>query len=151
MKSATKPIAFKTNACKMGFRELFRVAGSPGVGLFACALKLFRLIGPDNDGYGMRSFGETLERLTLTADQVRMLRDALATGLPMGDQGDSVVRTVILGDGSVHSPVKVEPGSSVEVLEVLMTTHSLGGIQAGGATPPPDRTNAPEPVLDEPT
>jgi hypothetical protein len=47
----------------MGFRELFRVAGSPGIGIFACVLKLFRLIGPDNDGYGMRSFGDTLERL----------------------------------------------------------------------------------------
>ena len=95
------------------------------------------------DGKVTMRHGETLERLTLTADQVRMLRDALAAGLPMGDQGDSVVRTVILGDGSVHSPVKVEPGSSVEVLEILMTTHSLGGIQAEGATPPPERSSAP--------
>lgn len=96
-----------------------------------------------DDGKVTMRHGETLERLTLTADQVRMLRDALATGLPMGDQGDSVVRTVILGDGSVHSPVTVEPGSSVEVLEVLMTTHSLGGIQAEGVTPPPERSNSP--------
>jgi hypothetical protein len=39
--------------------------------------------------------------------------------------------------------VTVEPGSSVEVLEVLMTTHSLGGIQAEGVTPPPERSNSP--------
>ena len=75
----------------------------------------------------------------LAEDESNLVCRALATGLPMGDQGDSVVRSVILGDGSVHSAVKVEPGSSVEVLEVLMTTHSLGGIQAEGATPPPDR------------
>lgn len=74
MKSATKPVAFKTNACKMGFRELFRVAGSPGIGIFACTLKLFRLIGPDNDGYGMRSFGETLERLDIDTLPRRVIR-----------------------------------------------------------------------------
>ena len=74
MKSATKPIAFKTNAGKMGFRELFRVAGSPGVGIFACTLKLFRLIGPDNDGYGIRSFGETLERLDMDTLPRRVIR-----------------------------------------------------------------------------
>jgi hypothetical protein len=96
-----------------------------------------------DDGKVTMRHGETLERLTLTADQVRMLRDSLATGLPMGDQGDSLVRTVIRGDGSVHSPVMVEPGSPVEMLEILMTTHSLGGIQAEGVSPPPGRSTAP--------
>ena len=70
-----KPVAFKTNAGKMGFRELFRVAGSPGVGLFACFLKLFRLIGPDNDGYGIRAFGDTLDRLDLDSLPRRVLRE----------------------------------------------------------------------------
>ena len=74
MKSVVKPVAFKTNAGKMGFRELFRVAGGPGIGIFACALKLFRLIGPDNDGYGMRSFGDTLERLDMDSLPRRVLR-----------------------------------------------------------------------------
>jgi hypothetical protein len=96
-----------------------------------------------DDGKVTMRHGDTLERLALTADQVRMLRDALATGLPMGDQGDSLVRTVIEGDGSVHSPVTAEPGSSVEMLEILLTTHSLGGIQAEGASPPPERSMAP--------
>lgn len=102
------------------------------------------------DGKVTMRHGDTLERLTLTEDQLRMLRDALAAGLPMGDQGDSVVRSVILGDGSLHSPVKVEPGSSVELLEILMTTHSLGGVQVQGASPPPRRSPAHEgmPVLD---
>ncbi|MBO0698705.1 MAG: hypothetical protein J2P46_09945 [Zavarzinella sp.] len=57
-----KRIAFKTNAGRMGFRELFRVAGGGGTGFFACALKLFRLLGPDGSGFGIRSFGDTLER-----------------------------------------------------------------------------------------
>jgi hypothetical protein len=93
-----------------------------------------------DDGKVTMRHGDTLERLTLTADQVRTLRDALAAGLPMGDQGDSLVRTVILGNGTSHSPLKVEPGSSVEMLEILMTTHSLGGIQAEGVSPPPERS-----------
>jgi hypothetical protein len=95
------------------------------------------------DGKVTMRHGDALERLTLTGDQVGMLRDSLAAGLPMGDQGDSLVRTVILGNGTVHAPVKVEPGSPVEMLETLMTTHSLGGIQAEGASPPPERTIAP--------
>lgn len=93
-----------------------------------------------DDGRVTMRHGDALERLTLTADQVRMLRDSLATGLPMGDQGDSLVRTVILGDGSVRSPVRVEPGSPVEMLEILMTTHALGGVEAEGVTPPPERS-----------
>lgn len=58
-----KAVAFKPNAGKMGFRELFRVAGSPGVGLFACGLKFFRVLGASGDGYGMRSFGDDLDRV----------------------------------------------------------------------------------------
>jgi hypothetical protein len=58
-----KPVAFKSNAGRMGYRELFRVAGSPGIGVLACVLKLFRIIGPENDGYGMRSLGDSLQRL----------------------------------------------------------------------------------------
>ncbi len=93
-----------------------------------------------DDGKVTMRHGDDLERLTLTTDQVRMLRDSLAGGLSMGDQGDSLVRTVVLGNGSVHSPVKAEPGSPVEMLEILMTTHSLGGIQAEGVSPPPARS-----------
>jgi hypothetical protein len=96
-----------------------------------------------DDGKVTMRHGETLERLTITADQVRLLRESLATGLPVGEQGDSLVRTVILGNGTSHSPVMVEPGSPVELLEVLMTTHSLGGVQAEGVTPPPERSAAP--------
>lgn len=92
------------------------------------------------DGKVTMRHGEVLERLTITADQVRMLRDALAGGLTMGDQGDSVVRTVIVANGTTHSPVRIEPGGVVEMLEVLMTEHSLGGIQAEGVTPPPARS-----------
>lgn len=69
-----KPVAYKTNARAMGFRELFRVAGSPGVGLFACLMKLFRLIGPSSDGYGLRSFGDTLNRTDMDAVPRRVAR-----------------------------------------------------------------------------
>lgn len=96
-----------------------------------------------DDGKVTMRHGDSLERLTITADQVRMLRDALAGGLAMGDQGDTLVRTVILGNGTTHSPVRVEPGSAVEMLEVLMTTHALGGIDAQGVSPPPDHGTHP--------
>jgi hypothetical protein len=96
-----------------------------------------------SDGKVTMRHGGTLERLTITADQVRMLRDGLERGLPAGDQGDSVVRTVILGDGTSHSPVRIEPGSAVEMLEVLMTTHSLGGIDAQGVSPAPHHSMGP--------
>jgi hypothetical protein len=87
-----------------------------------------------DDGHVTMKHGDTLERLTLTADQVRLVRDALAAGVPEGDQGDSVVRTVVLANGSSHTPVKPVPGSSVELLELLMTTHSLNGAAVPGST-----------------
>jgi len=57
-----KRVAFKSNAARMGFRELFRVAGGGGVGFFACGLKLFRLLRPDAGGFGFRSLGDQLDR-----------------------------------------------------------------------------------------
>jgi hypothetical protein len=84
-----------------------------------------------DDGRLTMRHGETLERLTIDAADVQRIRDGLAAGLPMGEQGDSLVRTVILANGTSHSPVWVEPGSVVELLETLMTTHSLTG------SPPP--------------
>jgi hypothetical protein len=57
-----KSIAFTANPGKMGFRELYRVAGGPVVGIIACGLKLFRILGPTHDGYGMRTLGDELER-----------------------------------------------------------------------------------------
>ena len=57
-----KRIAFKSNPAKMGYKELFRVAGGPGIGIFACALKLFRILGPDTGGFGFRALGDRLDR-----------------------------------------------------------------------------------------
>src|SRR5262245_65423178 len=57
-----KRIAFKTNPGKMRYRELFRVAGGGGTGVLACVLKLVRILGPDEGGFGIRSFGDTLDR-----------------------------------------------------------------------------------------
>jgi hypothetical protein len=55
-----KRVSVKINPARMGFRELFRAAGSPGTGLLACALKLVRLF-PDTGSMGFRSFGDSLE------------------------------------------------------------------------------------------
>jgi hypothetical protein len=88
-----------------------------------------------DDGHMTMKHGETLERLTLTAAQVDQVRAALAAGLPIGDQGDSLVRTVILANGSSHTPVRPDPGSAVALLELLMTTHSLDGAPVPGTSP----------------
>ncbi len=87
-----------------------------------------------DDGHVTMKHGDTLERLTLTLPRCSEIRDALATGVPSGDQGDSLVRTVVLANGTSVSPVKPVPGSSVELLELLMTTHSLNGAPVPGAS-----------------
>jgi len=69
-----KPVAFKANAARMGYRELFRVAGPPAIGILACVLKLFRVIGPENDGYGLLSFGDTLNRVEMEDLPRRVIR-----------------------------------------------------------------------------
>ena len=70
-----KPIAFAANPRRMGYRELFRVAGPPKVGILACLLKLFHLIGPMKDGFGMRSFGDRLDRLDIDSLPRRVLSE----------------------------------------------------------------------------
>ncbi len=58
-----KPTAFKVNPKKLGYFEMWRCASNPIEGLLGCALKIF--LGPSNDGYGMKSFGDELDRLTV--------------------------------------------------------------------------------------
>jgi hypothetical protein len=55
-----KRVAVKTHPGKLGFRELYRCAGGVVPGILGCTLKLFRLLGPDNSGFGFRSFGDSL-------------------------------------------------------------------------------------------
>jgi len=85
-----------------------------------------------DDGRVTMKHGDVLERLTLSTDQVRQVRDALASGVPKGDKGDSLVRTVVLANGTSVTPVDPIAGSSVELLELLMTTHSLLGAPIPG-------------------
>lgn len=90
-----------------------------------------------DDGHVTMKHGDVLERLTLTTAQLQQVRDALAGGVPEGDKGDSLVRTVVLANGTSVSPVDPVPGSSVELLELLMTTHTLSGTSVPGASAPP--------------
>ncbi|MCY7418362.1 MAG: hypothetical protein LH650_07685 [Chloroflexi bacterium] len=90
-----------------------------------------------NDGRVTMKHGDVLERLTLTAPQLQQVRDALAAGVPQGDKGDSLVRTVVLANGTSVTPVDPVAGSSVELLELLMTTHSLLGAPILGASAMP--------------
>jgi hypothetical protein len=55
-----KSVAFKPNPGRMGYRELYRVCGKFSTGVLACGLKFFRLLGAQNDGFGMRTFGDRL-------------------------------------------------------------------------------------------
>jgi hypothetical protein len=96
-----------------------------------------------DDGHVTMKHGDVLERLTLTSDQLQTVQTALAAGIPTGDLGDSIVRTVVLANGTTQTPVKPVPGSSVELLELLMTTHSLNGAAVSGGSAPPVHTPTP--------
>jgi hypothetical protein len=87
-----------------------------------------------DDGHVTMKHGDVLERLILTPAQVQQVRDAIKAGVPQGDQVDSLVRTVVLASGTSISPVKPVAGSSVELLDLLMTTHSLNGAPVPGAS-----------------
>jgi hypothetical protein len=97
-----------------------------------------------DDGHLTMRHGDALERLTLTQDQVQRVRDALSAGIPTGDQGDGMIRTVVLANGSSQTPVKPTAGSSVELLELLMTTHSMDGAGVAGSSPPVHEHESPE-------
>lgn len=90
-----------------------------------------------DDGRVTMHHGDVLERLTMSAADVQRIRDALAGGVPDGEADDGVVRTVIMANGTVHTPVQVVAGTVTELLELLMRTHSLTG------SPPPASTPAP--------
>jgi hypothetical protein len=90
-----------------------------------------------DDGKVTMHHGETLERMTIDSADVQRIRDALAAGIPDGESADGLVRSLILGNGTTHTPVQVVPGTVTELLEELMTTHSLTG------SPPPANTPAP--------
>lgn len=90
-----------------------------------------------DDGRVTMHHGETLERMTITAADVQRIRDAVAAGIPDGDAEDGLVRTVVLADGSSRSPVRVVPGTATELLELLLTTHSLTGAPPAESTPAP--------------
>ncbi len=96
-----------------------------------------------DDGHVTMHHGDVLERLTLTSDQLQTVKSALAAGVPQGDKGDSLVRTVVLANGTTVAPVDPQPGSSVELLELLMTTHSLNGAAVAGGSAPPAHSSAP--------
>jgi hypothetical protein len=87
-----------------------------------------------DDGHVTMKHGDVLERLTLTSTQVQQVRDALSAGVPHGVKVDSLVRTVVLANGTSVTPVDPVAGSSVELLELLMTTHSLNGAPIPGAS-----------------
>ena len=86
------------------------------------------------DGHVTMKHGDVLERLTLTVAQIQQIHDAITAGIPQGDQGDSLVRTVVLPNGTTVSPVKPVAGSAVDMLELLMTTHSMNGAPVPGST-----------------
>ena len=79
-----------------------------------------------SDGGIMMWHGDHLERFTLPAGDIDLIREALAAEIPVGSPDDSPARTLILEDGSVIAAPRPEPGSVTELLERLMETHSLG-------------------------
>ncbi|MFN8620404.1 MAG: hypothetical protein U0869_06625 [Chloroflexota bacterium] len=78
-----------------------------------------------SDGRIEMKHGDTLERITISADDVKRIQDALAKPIPTGSASDSPVRTLTLADGKeIQYPVP-DPGTVTELLESLLQTHKL--------------------------
>jgi hypothetical protein len=97
-----------------------------------------------DDGRITMHHGDTLERMTISADDVRRIRDGIAAGVPDGASEDGLVRSLILANGTSHSPVRVVPGTVTQLLEQLLTTHSLSG-SPPATTPAPAHSMAAHP------
>jgi hypothetical protein len=77
------------------------------------------------DGRIEMKHGDTLERLTISGDDVKRIQDALARPIPTGSASDSPQRALTLADGKEIQYPTPEPGSVTELLESLLQTHRL--------------------------
>jgi len=120
---------------------LFATACSPGTGstegsdAVDDALVTYERLWPDgyterevigNDGRVSMWHGESLERLTLSPEDMGRISDALDGDIPIGSPEDSPERTLTLADGAVIKYPRPESGSITELMDRLMDTHSLG-------------------------
>jgi hypothetical protein len=80
------------------------------------------------DGRVQMEHGDVLERLTLTSSDLDRIRTALASPIPTGTPDDSPRRTLTLADGTVVTAPRPEPGTVTELLDRLMSTHSLAAV-----------------------
>jgi hypothetical protein len=78
-----------------------------------------------SDGRVLMKHGDRLERLTLAAEDVDRLREALEATIPIGSADDQPQRTLILADGTVIDAPRPAPGTITELMDRLMDTHRL--------------------------
>ena len=86
-----------------------------------------------DDGHVTMKHGDVLERLTLTSAQVQKIRDRSLQGCPRVTRATAWSGRWCSPNGTSVTPVKPVAGSAVELLELLMTTHSLDGAPVPGA------------------
>jgi hypothetical protein len=77
------------------------------------------------DGRIEMKHGDTLERITISADDVKRIQDAVAKPIPTGSAADSPVRTLTLADGKEIQYPTPDAGTVTELLESLLQTHKL--------------------------
>lgn len=109
-------------------------ACSPGGSASDAPLVVYTRVWPDGlieettvhaDGRVLMKHGDRLERFTLEAADVELLRTALAGDIPVGPSDDGPERTLTMGDGRLIDSPRPGPGNAAELLDRLTETHRL--------------------------
>jgi hypothetical protein len=79
-----------------------------------------------SDGKVDMHHGEYLERILISSRDVTRLQDALAAPIPIGSPDDSPRRTLTTADGEIIANPRPDDGTITELLDRLLSTHSLG-------------------------
>ena len=80
-----------------------------------------------SDGYVEMHHGQHFERIAISSEDVKRLEDALAKPIPTGSPTDSPRRALTLADGTAIAVPRADPGTITELLDRLLSTHSLAG------------------------
>lgn len=113
---------------------LLAACASSGGTTTAAKLLHYQRVWPDGrieqqtiyaDGRIEMKHGETLERITIPAEDVTRIQDALKADIPIGSPDDSPRRTLTLADGTVIQAPRPEPGTVTDLLERLLDSHLL--------------------------
>ena len=80
-----------------------------------------------SNGYVEMHHAQYLERISISSEDVERLEDTLTRPIPTGSPTDAPKRTLTLADGTVIARPRPDPETLTELLDRLLSTHSLDG------------------------